>query len=417
MKVIALDFECANTYAYYSIFWTGIIVSNEQLEEVEIISKTCNPLVKNFFVGKITFPYTMEDLRKELPFRDNHKFLTDLLDEDTIVIGHAINNDIAMLLSAVNKFGLKEPTFRYIDTNTLYSRYKGINKDTSLKTIAKEFGIEYSEHDPSEDARATLAVAREIAKRENVTFQGLLDKYQVEVGFVKNGHSYKTYSRLMPDKQVKKMGFINESLTHFDNAEHGYNMRPIKYHFDTNIFAQFDITELLNAIAKAGDRIVESTHIANYDIKFSDRAIDDKGKMSLKQLYSRYSIDYDLSKIVRKNNIHEYIKGFFVTKRNVELLQMFREVIKCTKVIDNTLKCRRVAISKGVEKYVGYDKIFRLIAAKNGRFTPYVNQASVLIIYDENELHDNPYSCRKITTFLKQEQPKIRLITYNEFNK
>ena len=417
MKVIALDFECANTYAYYSIFWTGIVVSNEQLDEVKIISKTCNPLVKNFFVGKITFPYTMEDLRHELPFKENHKFLTDLLDEDTIVIGHAINNDIAMLISAVNKFGLKEPKFQYIDSNTIYSVYKGINKDTSLKTIADEFGIEYNEHDPSEDARATLEVVREIAKRENTTFLGLLEKYKVNIGFVTNSHSYKTYSELMPDKLVKKMQYINESLKYFDSKVTTHRANPIKYHFDANIFAQFDISELLDAIAKKGDMIVESTHIAHYDVKFTDRDIDEKGKISLKQLYSRYSIDYDINKLIRKNNIHEYIKGFFITKRNVELLAQFREVVKSTKIKDNSLKCRRVAISKAVEKFVGYDKIFREIASRNGRFTPYINQANYLIIYNDNELQENPYSCRKITAFNKQEQSKIRLLTYDEFMK
>ena len=417
MKVIALDFECANTYAYYSIFWTGIVVSNEQLEEVKIISKTCNPLVKNFFVGKITFPYTMDDLRKMKTFKEDHKFLTKLLDEDTIVIGHAINNDISMLISAVNKFGLDEPTFRYIDTNTIYSIYKGINKDTSLKTIADEFGFEYSEHDPSEDARATLDIVREVAKAENTDFGGLLEKYQIVVGLVKNGHSYKTYSRLMNDKQVKKNEYINMSYAYFDSIKGRKNSKPTKYHIDPNILAQFDISTVLEKIALAGDKIVDSTHVAHFDVKFSDRNIADKKKISLKELFARYNVDYDMQKLLRKDNIHEYIKGFFITKRNAELLSQFREVVKCTKVQNNALKCRRVAISKSVEKYVGYDKIFRLIASKNGRFTPYFNQANYLITYDGDEIHTNPYSCKNIIAYSKQEIPKVRVLTYDEFTK
>lgn len=418
MKVIALDFECANTFAYYSICWTGVVVSNENLEELEIISQKCNPMVSSFFAGKINFPFTIKDLRKEKLFKQNHKFLTDLLTEDTLVIGHAVNNDISMLIAACIKFGIKMPSFNYIDSNVIYSVYKNEFKETSLKTIADEFGIEYIEHDPSEDARATLAAIREIAKRENTDLNGLIEKYGIVVGKVKNMHTYKTYSTKMNDKTVNKMQYINSTLEYFDSIENDDNAREKRYHIDCNVFAQFDTKPLMYAMAKSGARLVDCARNAHCDVRFAKMPKPNCGKISLLDLYKHFNVEYDINKMLRSDNVHEYINGFFISKRNADLTQQFKEVLKSTAKKDNALKLRRVCISKGIEKLVGYDRVFRMIAEHNGKFTAYFDQANYLVVLDREEVEKDPYSCKKIESISKRdEQNPIKILTYDELEK
>mgnify|MGYP001053935716 CR=1 FL=1 len=419
MKVIALDFECANTFAYYSICWTGIVVSNENLEEKEIISQKCNPTVGSFFAGKINFPFTIKDLRKEKVFKCNHRFLTDLLTEDTLVIGHAINNDISMLIAACLKFRIKMPTFNYIDSNVVYSVYKNEFKETSLKTIADEFGIEYVEHDPSEDARATLAAVREIAKRENTDLNGLIEKYGIVVGKVKNMHAYKTYSTKMNDKTVNKMQYVNSTLEYFDSIERDENAKcRQRFHIDDNILAQFDTRPLMQAMAKDGAKLMDCARNAQFDVKFGKAAGSQPRKKMLYEIYEQFGVEYNVYKMLRSDNVHEYISGFFVGKRNSDLTKQFKEVLRSTVKKDNALKLRRICISKGIEKLVGYDRVFRTIAEHNGKFSAYMDQAHYLIVLDKEELENDTYSCKKIESLKKRdEEHPIKILTYDEFEK
>ncbi|CAL1279345.1 unnamed protein product [Larinioides sclopetarius] len=86
---------------------------------------------------------------------DVKQILSSLIHEDTILVGHALNNDLAAL-------GLIHGTI--VDTSVLFADPRIPSKKTALKTLASDYlGLKIQDsqsgHDCIDDARATLQLA------------------------------------------------------------------------------------------------------------------------------------------------------------------------------------------------------------------------------------------------------------------
>lgn len=111
-KILSLDFEMYNSMRYWSICWIGAICADKSLDEKSRLDIKVNPGTRHKLIGhELKFPFKYSDLKPLAKFDGCASKLFELIDDDTLVIGHAIDNDVKMLTTACDHYGLKCPDF------------------------------------------------------------------------------------------------------------------------------------------------------------------------------------------------------------------------------------------------------------------------------------------------------------------
>ena len=216
-KILSLDFEMYNSMRYWSICWIGAAVAGADLRPTEFIDIKVNPGTSRKMIGKgMSFPFTYSELKKMPGFAACSPRLFSHIDGRTLVLGHAIDNDVKMLLAACAHCGIECPDFDYLDTNAVYGAIKGEYAQVGLATLAENYGITFSAHNPVEDARATLASLKCMLENGSLTLSEVIEKYGITLGKVRKG-------------QVRK---ITLSCMHGNTLEHINNFNSV---FDASI--------------------------------------------------------------------------------------------------------------------------------------------------------------------------------------
>ena len=190
MKYLFFDIECASVFKDKAkICAFGYCLTDEQFHIIEKQDLLINPqggfhLTDRKGQRGLVLPYKYEDFKKYPTFLDRAEFIYSLLqDEDTLVFGHAVQNDVKYLNLESRRFSLPSFDFTFGDTQFLYMNYIGdFTKQLGLGAIATEMGVEFTPHRAVDDAYATMRVAEAMCKAENTTLQGLIEKYQVRLG-------------------------------------------------------------------------------------------------------------------------------------------------------------------------------------------------------------------------------------------
>lgn len=190
MRFVAFDIESPDGYfAQGNLCEFGYTIADENfniITEKNLLIRPVYPITKPNYRIKLDYPLAVYNSAPL--FVEYYDHIAELLsDEDTIVIGHAVHNDIFCLNCACKRNTLKPFDFQFIDTQILYSIYKGVSKIMSLDKIADEIGEEFTHHRADEDARMSLLTLKYICEKEGLKYLELLDKYEAILGFVENG--------------------------------------------------------------------------------------------------------------------------------------------------------------------------------------------------------------------------------------
>jgi len=190
MKYLFFDIECAGVFKTKAkICAFGYCLTDERFCILKKEDLLINPQGNFHLTDRkgqqgIVLPYKYEDFKKYPTFVDRADEIYSLLqDEDTLVMGHAVMNDVKYLNFESIRFSLPPFRFSFADTQFLYMNKIGeFSMQFGLGKIADALGVEFTPHRAVDDAYATMRVAEAMCKDEGVTLVELLKKYQITLG-------------------------------------------------------------------------------------------------------------------------------------------------------------------------------------------------------------------------------------------
>jgi hypothetical protein len=397
-RLVSLDFELYNTMYYWSICWAGVCVLNDRFEPAAApFDVKINPVIKHKFTGgELKFPFTGAEIRTERVFGEVAHRLLSYLDEDTLVIGHAFENDAKMLIDACHKYNIMCPSFDFIDTNALYNAAFSVSGERSLSKLAAEFGIEFTAHDPLEDARAAYLSAEEIVKGD---LYGFLEKHGIEVSKVENGLVYRGLCADMTEEKKHKTGLYNKAF----EFGRGIFAPDKRYYFEPNILSEQNLEEVLEALKNRGYGF-SSTAFAADVIVTNNLFLGAEQKVRqfrsvLRELdLAGGKYDFSPKKVRDKDGktipLDEYYK-----KANAHLFK------------EGVLNKAKIAFSKGVEKSNKFETLVKRISLFGGYVSFNVQEADFFLI--ENAYEIKSKSDGRIRAYRRSRAG--RLMTVDEF--
>lgn len=188
MKYLAFDIEAANGYNPASICSVGIVIADENFNILRKQNLWINPKSKYNLNGTrpnvgIDLHLDQALLERSPDFSGRYDEIASLLmDEDTIVLGHAVDSDVRMLNAACKKYKLPCIEFKFVCSQLLYKCFKDDKNVMGLDKIATELGLQFTQHFSDEDAMMSLFTLQYLCNTTGLDVYGLLQKYNVRWG-------------------------------------------------------------------------------------------------------------------------------------------------------------------------------------------------------------------------------------------
>jgi DNA polymerase III epsilon subunit-like protein len=194
MKYLFFDIECAGVFKNVAkICAFGYCLVDEQFHILEKEDLLINPQGHFHLTDRkgeqgLVLPYKYDDFKKYPTFVERaDKIYALLQDKDTLVVGHAVMNDVKYLNLESKRFSLPSFAFHFADTQFVYMNVTGeLSRQFGLETIARELGVEFTPHRAVDDAYATMKIAEAMCAEANCSFDELLKKYAITTGRIEN---------------------------------------------------------------------------------------------------------------------------------------------------------------------------------------------------------------------------------------
>ncbi len=180
MKYLFFDIECANP-RFNSICTFGYVLTDEDFTVLDKRDILINPETSyDKYVVKNILHYSTELLNAQMPFPCFFDEIRDMMsDNDTVVFGFSISNDIRFLNETCIRYRLPSLTYTFYDVQRLFGQYAkvtdqaGIEKAFELLLLGKPDGV----HRSDEDAYATMLILKALVKESNMSSVAFLVKH------------------------------------------------------------------------------------------------------------------------------------------------------------------------------------------------------------------------------------------------
>ncbi len=208
MKYLFFDIECANCYQNCAkIFSLGFVVTDEKFNILHPMEDVLiNPRDRfDWYVAKKMMAYPREIFKDMPPFPDFYERFRDMFeDEDTMVIGYAVTNDVHFLHDDCRRYGLAPFTYKFYDVQQLYARQPVNNTAKNLEdSLLSWCNVEPQNlHRSDEDAYNTMLIMKAIAEYHGTDLPGLMDMFPDCGGETKDGII--DYAWRKPEGEAKK---------------------------------------------------------------------------------------------------------------------------------------------------------------------------------------------------------------------
>lgn len=397
-KIVALDFELYNSIYYWTICWVGVcVVDNDFAPLTAPFDIKVNPVVKKKHVGKdFTFPFTGAEIRAEKLFGEIADRFLQYIDENTLVIGHAFENDARMLIDACHKYNIKCPSFDFIDTNMLYNVVNEATGEHSLSTLAEEFEFEFTAHDPLEDARATLEIAKKLVAGD---LYGYLQKYDIQPSRVSNSLIFRGTCCDYSAERNEKIARFNVAY----NTSHDDASATKRFYFDNSLIQEQDLSAVAYELKQRGHSFVATRFASDVYVTnnlYTNLQYDVKSFRDLVGELKLYDENYDFSpkKVYGANNKPSTLDSFYENK-----YKRFEQ--------SGDLNGKGVCFSKAVENGKHFDEICKSIVSRGGAIRFNVAYANIFIVNDRKELKEGKDG--RVRFYNRTR--KSRVVTVEEF--
>lgn len=192
MQYLSFDIECIEgQFKLGNLCEFGYVLADENFNIIEQENILIKPVkVPSKLLCKLPFSYSMDEYVKAPPFEANYDKIKSLLErKDTIVVGHAIHNDVYCVNRACAVHDLAAPNYKYVDSQIVYAVFKGKTEIMSLDKIAEELEIDFVHHRADEDARVALMTIKRVLEETKLDFKALLKYYSIKLGATADGES------------------------------------------------------------------------------------------------------------------------------------------------------------------------------------------------------------------------------------
>ena len=177
MRYLFLDIECADG-GKGTICSVGYVLTDESFKIIRREDIIINPESRFYLVGRADRPdielaYPIERFKMAPKFSAFHAKIKALVEaEDTIVVGHAVSGDVVFLNKACARYHLEPFTYRFFDTQRMYSDIFDDKKHISLENALLKLGVNerFRAHQSIEDARASMLLLKALLEKCNKSF-------------------------------------------------------------------------------------------------------------------------------------------------------------------------------------------------------------------------------------------------------
>ena len=267
-KIVFIDVESSYSLDISSVCCVSLIlVDPSTLKEIEKVTYYINPEMPYDNHGEnahVDIHIDPEDLTSAPSLEERYQDLKRYLNDDYIIVGHAIESDIAMLNSACNRYNLEKFHFHYFCSQMLYRLFHKDRTNKSLDKIVKEMGYNFEHHLCQDDVKMSYETIKYICKELNASLNDVLLTYGIVYGENREDYVSTTYSKLT--KEGKR-----RVLENIYNLDIPFN-KPIKgiygntFVFNT-VYEKKQLNELrviVSKIKEAGGRCTTVVNNANY---------------------------------------------------------------------------------------------------------------------------------------------------------
>ncbi len=208
MKYLFFDIECANCYQNCAkIFSLGYLITDEKFNILHPMEDVLiNPRDRfDWYVAKKMMAYPREIFKDMPPFPDFYERFREMFeDEDTMVIGYAVTNDVHFLHDDCKRYGLAPFTYSFYDVQQLYARQPVNNTAKNLEdSLLSWCNIEPQNlHRSDEDAYHTMLIMKAIAEYHGTDLPGLMAMFPDCAGKTEGGVI--DYAWKKPEGEAKK---------------------------------------------------------------------------------------------------------------------------------------------------------------------------------------------------------------------
>ncbi len=405
-KILSLDFELYNSMKYYSICWIGAVVSDSSMRPLSYIDIRVNPATRHKMVGKeLKFPFTYRDLKNLPKFDVASKPLIELIDADTLIVGHAVDNDIKMLFKACSLYGMKYPDFDFIDTNAVYGALKGEYAQVGLKTLAETFEIEFDAHNPKEDATATLKALKCMLERYETDLDSLVEKGALNIGKARGGLVRKCEVDCMTARAKEHIENHNALFDAVRNTPRGNGaLSGKRVAFEQKLSSNQNLYSLAEFALQSGAKAVPDEDKA--DIIVTSQLIEgDKRHCRLRDFASRYGAPQS---VLNALDFHPNK----VTTADGEVIS-FMQYLK-RKYSVKGARGEYYCFSAKAEKLYAFEDAAAALLKTGKRICAMPDSRCIFVVADESELNTQN-SDLKVRTYNKMKGTgKVSLITFSE---
>lgn len=185
MNILSFDIESPDgQFNVGNICEFGYTLSNTNFDIIHqdnLLIKPIIPLVR--LNRRVNFAYTAAQYNNAPTFdRVAPQIARVMSGDDTLVIGHAIHNDIICLKNAFKAHNLVMPSFKFIDTQVIFCIFKDEKAVIALDKIATFIGADFIHHRADQDAMLALKTLEYVCERLNCDIAGAMELYGIKCG-------------------------------------------------------------------------------------------------------------------------------------------------------------------------------------------------------------------------------------------
>lgn len=321
IRLLFFDTESGNGHTA-SMCSFGYVITDENFNIIDSNDIFMDPEKKweKRVLNEVLF-YPKEHFEKYPSFKYCYDKIKSLFTENTIIIGHAIENDIIALNGACKRYNLPYINFKYYISNEIFREFTG-NKNAriGLDKISENLGIERQneKHTSLQDAKLVMLQVQEMCKQLEMSIKDIISIVDYCNGENINGQWHNSKKplndgingNLLKGNNIKKFITLinNIDIIHDKNSQYNNKLVSISYNYEVDNFKELLLIVVL--LSKIGGMYSRKASISDYYITYGDAAADIKMKYVDEAIAN--------GKNIAKIELDDFLKSIGFDKKNIE---------------------------------------------------------------------------------------------------
>lgn len=249
MNYVFFDIECANCVnGEGKICSFGYVKTDEDFKVIkkkDILINPDAPFILNNSQGDgISLAYPLFKFQRSHKFPHYYKEIQSLLeDENTIVFGFAVFQDVNFLTYTCKRYSLPMLNFEFYDIQKMHQYMFNENNPVSLDTLINQFNLtSYTYHRSDDDALMSMEIFKELLKVSKLNVSEALNKYS---NTLDNTSHFLEEQKIRKKRKILHKIFLEKSISlfaepkvRFDINLYNPNLYKKTYYIDSDLLVE-----------------------------------------------------------------------------------------------------------------------------------------------------------------------------------